>query len=400
MLTRSLDALERTLGPDAAAWRRLLSPHIAHWDDIVDGALGPIHPLRQLQRPLASLALARFGIYALQSARGMAERTFRDDPARALFAGIAAHAMLPLEHAPTAAAAAPDGAMAHVVGWPLARGGSQRVADALAAYLRDLGGEIVTGRPVASLDELPPARAILADVTPRQLLRWRATACPNEYAQRLKRYRYGPGVFKIDFALDGPIPWRNPECLGAATVHVGGTTARDRGERACGLEWRAAGATLHPAGAAEPLRRDARAGGQTYRLGLLPHAAWLGRGYDGAHRGADRALRARLPRAHPGEERDDRAADGGLQPELRRRRHQRRAGGPLRSFSRGPSSPPISGNPYATPAPGLYLCSSSTPPGGGVHGLCGYFAAASGAAHGLRHGIEADSGKAGNLSNR
>ncbi len=223
VLERGFSDLARTLGADARAWRRLLAPQIARWDALVDGALGPIRPLHMARRPVQALVLARFGLYALQSVRGLAERVFTDDPARALLAGIAAHAMLPLDRAPTAAAGVLMATMAHEVGWPMARGGSQRIVDALAAYLRELGGEIITEAPVAALDELPPARAVLADVTPRQLLRMAGDRIPAGYARRLARYRYGPGVFKVDWALDGPIPWRNPECLRAATVHVGGT---------------------------------------------------------------------------------------------------------------------------------------------------------------------------------
>ncbi len=374
VLTRSLDELERTLGSDAAAWRRLLSPHIAHWDDIVDGALGPIRPLRQLQRPVASLALARFGTYALQSARGMAERVFRDDPARALVAGIAAHAMLPLEQAPTAAAAILMMTMAHVVGWPLARGGSQCLADALATYLRDLGGEIVTGRTITSLDELPPARAILADVTPRQLLAMAGGRLPERYAQRLKRYRYGPGVFKIDFALDGPIPWRNPECLVAATVHVGGTLPEVAASER--MVWNSAPPD-HPF---TLLAQQSLFDGTRAPAGK--HTVWA---YCHMPHGSDVDMTARIEaqieRFAPGF-RDRILAKSAMTARRMEVYNPNYVGGDINGgladltqlFTRPLITPNIA-NPYATPAPGLYLCSSSTPPGGGVHGLCGYFAA-------------------------
>jgi phytoene dehydrogenase-like protein len=374
VLERSMDELERTLGPDAAAWRRLITPHVEHWDDIVEGALGPIHPLRQLQRPLASLALARFGLYALQSARRMAERVFDDDPARALVAGIAAHAMLPLERAPTAAAAILMIAMAHVVGWPMARGGSQRVADALAAYLRDLGGEIVTGRTITSLDELPPSRAILADVTPRQLLAMAGGRLPEGYAQRLKRFRYGPGVFKIDFALDGPIPWSNPECLRASTVHVGGALPEvATGER---MVWNGA-PPEHPFVllAQQSLFDETRAPAGK-------HTAWA---YCHVPHGSDvdmtERIEAQIERFAPGF-RDRILAKHTMTARQMEAYNANYVGGDINGgladltqlFTRPIITPNIA-NPYATPTPGLYLCSSSTPPGGGVHGLCGYFAA-------------------------
>ena len=374
VLERGFGDLDRTLGHDAAVWRRLIAPHVVQWDALVDGALGPIRPLRQLRHPFNSLALARFGLYALQPVRGLAERIFADEPARALLAGIAAHAMLPLERAPTAAAGVLMATMAHVVGWPMAHGGSQRIVDALAAHLRDLGGEIVTGSPIASLNELPPARAVLADVTPRQLLGIARDQLPAHYAQRLARYRYGPGVFKIDFALDGPIPWRNPDCLRAATVHIGGTLSElAASERAV---WRG-----------EPLERPFVLLAQQSlfdesRAPAGKHTAWA---YCHVPHGSDVDMSARI------ETQIERFAPGFRERILAR--HTMTAsemegynpnyiGGDINGgladlaqlFTRPIITPNIA-NPYATPVKGLYLCSSSTPPGGGVHGLCGYFAA-------------------------
>lgn len=374
VLERGPRDLERTLGCDARAWWKLIGPQVRRWSAIRDGALGPIRPLHQMLRPLDSLALAGFGRYALLSARGVAERRFADDPARALLAGIAAHSMLPLEHPPTAAAGVLMATMAHVVGWPMARGGSQRIVDALAAYLRDLGGEIVTSAPVASLDELPPSRAIFADVTPRQILSFAGDRLPEGYARRLEQFRYGPGVFKVDYALDGPIPWRNADCHRAATVHVGGTL------------------------------RDIAASERTVWSGLAPerpfvlvtqqslfdstrapqgkHTAWA---YCHVPHGSDVDMTARIE-----------AQIGRFAPGFRSRilaRHTMNAAqmeaynanyvggdinGGLASLRQLVTRPVITtniANPYATPIRGLYLCSSSTPPGGGVHGLCGYFAA-------------------------
>ena len=374
VLERSPADLDTTLGPDADAWRRLLAPQIAHWDAIVDGALGPIRPLRQIRHPLDSLALARFGLYALQSVRGLTERAFVDDPARALLAGIAAHAMLPLEQPPTAAAGMLMATMAHVVGWPMARGGSQRIVDALAAYLRDLGGEIITGSPVTSLDELPPTHAILADVTPRQLIAMAGDRLPEWYTRLLKRYRYGPGVFKVDYALDGPIPWRNPCCLRAATVHVGGTLPElAASERAV---WDGMPPERPFVLLAQQSLFDAT------RAPSGKHTAWA---YCHVPAGSDADMTDRI------EAQIERFAPGFRERVLAR--HTMTAGqmeaynpnyvggdinGGLANlaqlFTRPILTPNIA-NPYATPVKGLYLCSSSTPPGGGVHGLCGYFAA-------------------------
>ena len=217
LLERSVEATAATLGPDAAAYRKLFDPLVENSRQYMEGLLGP------LRWPRHPLALARFGLSALCSARGFAERRFRGEPARALFAGVAAHAMLPLEYLATGAFGLVLTIAGHAVGWPIARGGSQKLADALASYLRALGGEIVTGAGVESIDELPPARAILCDVTPRQLLRLAGHRLPGSYRRRLSRYRYGPGVFKIDWALDGPVPWRAAQCARAGTIHLGGT---------------------------------------------------------------------------------------------------------------------------------------------------------------------------------
>ncbi|HEX9036911.1 MAG TPA: NAD(P)/FAD-dependent oxidoreductase [Ktedonobacterales bacterium] len=375
MLERDLDSMAATLGAeDGEAWRRLVTPAIEHWDTIVEGALGPLRPLRQLQQPLASLSLARFGLFALQSVRGVAERTFSDDPARALLAGIASHSMLPLERPPTAAAGVLMVAMAHVAGWPIVRGGSQRLANALTAYLRDLGGAVVTGKRVRSLRELPAAQAVLADVTPRQLLAMAGDQLPDGYARRLGRYRYGPGVFKIDFALDGPIPWRNPDCLRAATVHVGGTLAEIAlSERAV---WNGEPSPRPFTLLAQPSLFDAT------RAPDGKQTVWA---YCHVPHGSDVDMSARI------EAQIERFAPGFRDRILARHTFTARqmegynanyVGGDINGgladltqlFTRPILTPNIS-NPYATPTAGLYLCSSSTPPGGGVHGLCGQFAA-------------------------
>ena len=374
VLERAFGDLDRTLGPDASAWRQLIASQVARWDTIVDGALGPIRPLRLLQHPFASLALARFGAFALQSVRGLAERTFADDPARALLAGIASHSMLPLERVPTAAAGVLLATMAHVVGWPMARGGSQRIVDALAAYLRDLGGEIITGTPITTLDELPPARAILADVTPRQLLAMASDRLPEGYTRRLARFRYGPGVFKIDFALDGPIPWRNPDCLRAATVHVGGTLPElATSERAV---WNG-----EPPARPFVLLAQQSLFDET-RAPAGEHTAWA---YCHVPAGSDvdmtERIEAQIERFAPGF-RDRILARHTMTASQMEAYNPNYIGGDINGglasltqlFTRPLITPNIA-NPYATPAKGLYLCSSSTPPGGGVHGMCGYYAA-------------------------
>src|SRR5262249_53096656 len=188
----------------------------ARWDDLASEIL---RPFRIPRRPLL---MASFGLRALRSASGLARARFRGTRGRALVAGLAAHSCLPLENAATASFALVLGAAAHAVGWPLVQGGSQRLADALLAHLASLGGTVVPGAPVRGIEELEGAGAILCDVTPRQLLAL-APDLPAGYRRRLGRFRYGPGVFKMDWALDAPVPWRAAACLQAPTVHLGGT---------------------------------------------------------------------------------------------------------------------------------------------------------------------------------
>ncbi|MCA9905940.1 MAG: NAD(P)/FAD-dependent oxidoreductase, partial [Anaerolineae bacterium] len=217
LLERSVAATAAQLGSDAGSYRRLMDWLVAHDQALLDQFLGPLRLPRQ---PLTTIG---FGIPALFPATTLAKLLFHEARTRALFAGVAAHAIRPLEHTATASFGLLLGMLGHAVGWPLARGGSGRIADALAAYLIHLGGEIVTGHEVRSLDNLPPARMRLFDVTPRQLLRIVGDRFPTGYRRQLEGYRYGPGVFKIDYALSQPIPWRAADCARAATVHVGGT---------------------------------------------------------------------------------------------------------------------------------------------------------------------------------
>src|ERR1051325_8526535 len=206
------------LGNDSRAYERLMSSLAENWELLAAEFLHPLLPL-----PRHPLKLARFGLRALRPARALAENWFTEEPARALFGGLAAHSFLPLEQTASAAFALVLGMLAHVVGWPLARGGSQQIANALAAHFRSLGGEIATHTRVENLDQLPMARAFLLDVTPLQLLLLAGDKLSASYSRRLGKYRYGPGVFKLDYALSAPIPWKAAECGRAGTVHVCGT---------------------------------------------------------------------------------------------------------------------------------------------------------------------------------
>jgi phytoene dehydrogenase-like protein len=366
VLERSIEATGMWLGDDAAAYRRLMMPLVRHWEQLVEDALGPL-PLP----PRHPLILSRFGLQAIRSIRGVAESRFKGERARALVAGIAAHAMLSLESPVSAAFGLMLGMLGHAVGWPIPRGGSQSIVDAMAAYLRTLGGEIVTGMEVESLEMLPSTHAILCDVTPRQLLRIAHLQLPQGYQYQLQRYRYGPGVCKVDIALDGPIPWKAEACLRAGTVHIGGTLAEIAGaERAV---WRGEHAERpYVLLAQQSLFDPTRAPAGKHTVWAYCHVPG-GSSCDVSERIIDQ-----IERFAPGF-RERILAKHVLTAAEMERYNPNYIGGDINGgvqdiwqlFTR----PTIRLKPYSTPIKGLYLCSSSTPPGGAVHGLCGYFAA-------------------------
>jgi phytoene dehydrogenase-like protein len=315
--------------------------------------------------------MARFGLPALQPARGLAHRLFREDPARALFAGLGAHSIMSLRRVSTAAFGLMLGLIAHAVGWPILSGGSQRMADALAAYLRTLGGEVETSAPVASLDELPSARAILMDVTPAQLLRVAGDKLPPGYRRRLSHYRYGPGVFKIDLALDGPIPWQAEECLRAATVHVGGSL--EEIVESEGTTWRGGSPDRPFVILVQPTLFDpTRAPEGKHTVWAYCHVP------NGSTVDMTERIERQIERFAPGF-RDRIIGRSAKAPADMEAYNSNYVGGDINGgvqdvfqlFTR----PVLRLVPYSTPVEGLYLCSSSTPPGGGVHGMCGYYAA-------------------------
>ena len=217
MLRKSLDTTAAGLGPDGAAYRRLMRPLLRHPNELMAEVLGPAH------LPRHPLVLGGFGVPALLPATLLARTWFRGERARALLAGCAAHSLLPLTRPVSAAIGLLFLLTGHVETWPIAQGGSAAITDALAGYLRSLGGRIETGTPVHALADLPPSRVVLFDTSPDQVAAIGAPVLPRGYVRRLRGYRYGPGIFKIDWALDGPIPWTDPSCLDSATVHLGGT---------------------------------------------------------------------------------------------------------------------------------------------------------------------------------
>jgi phytoene dehydrogenase-like protein len=364
-LDRSIELTGNSLGIDSKTYQRLMKPLVADWEKIMHEFLGP------LRLPRYPLAMTRFGMLAIWPARTLAQTLFHGPHARALIAGLAAHSIQPLERPPTAAFGLMLGVLGHAVGWPVAKGGSQSIADALAAYLRSLGGEIVTESPVESVDDLPPARAILFDVAPRQLLKLAGRRFPESYRSALAHYRYGPGVFKIDIALSEPIPWKAEACRQAGTVHLGGTLPEIAASE------RAMWTGEHAERPYVLLAQQSLFDGSRAPEGK--HTAWA---YCHVPHGstADMSARiiAQIERFAPGF-RDCILAISARTSVAMEQYNPNYVGGDinggvqdlLQLFTR----PAWHFPPYATPARGIYLCSSSTPPGGGVHGMCGYFAA-------------------------
>jgi phytoene dehydrogenase-like protein len=366
-VTRSLAATAAELGVDGERFRRLYGSPVAGWDKLAGAFLGP------LRLPRHPLAMASFGLRAVWPAKALARFVFRTEKARGLFAGLAAHAIMPLEWPATAAFGLVLGTLAHVVGWPLPRGGTQRLAEAMADYLAELGGEIVTGRRVASLAELPSARAILLDVTPREALKIAGEQLPVGYRRRLERYRYGPGVFKIDWALDGPIPWTAGACRRAGTVHLGSTLAEiTHSEK---LVWQGKVAERPYVLVTQQSLFDAT------RAPASKHTGWA---YCHVPNGSTLDMTAAI------EDQIERFAPGFRERILSR--HTMTAhdyegynpnyvggdiNGGVQDWRQLFTRPVPRLNPYSTPLPDLFLCSSATPPGGGVHGMCGYHAARS-----------------------
>jgi phytoene dehydrogenase-like protein len=365
VLERSVEATAERLGPDANAYRRLMIPLANDWEKLMDQFLGPF------RLPRHPIAATRFGLPALLPARTLAKLVFKGEKARGLFAGLAAHSILPLEQITTAAFGLILGLLGHAVGWPVPKGGSQQIANALACYLSTLDGEIVTGSPVSSFKELPPARAVLFDLTPRQLVQIAGEQLPAGYRRKLEKYRYGPGAFKVDWALSGPVPWLAPECHRAGTVHLGPTLDEiAAGERAMFYGQHPERPYVLVAQQSVPDPSRAPAGQQT--LWAYCHVP-NGSTFDMTDR-----IEAQIERFAPGF-RDCILARSVRGPADLHAYNPNYFGGDINGgvqdwrqlFTR----PVARIVPYSTPAENIYICSSSTPPGGGVHGMCGYYAA-------------------------
>jgi len=362
-LHRDLGETRDSLGVDGPRWHELMRPFSERWSEFAPDVLRPVPSL-----PRHPWLMARFGMLALRSARAVAGR-FREARTRALFAGLAAHSFLSLDEPLSAAFAIMMAAPAHAVGWPIPRGGAQSLTDALCRHLATLGGRVTTSSPVRSLAELANYELMLCDLTPRQLASIAGQKLSATYNRRLRKFRYGPGVFKVDYALDAPIPWESPDCLRAATVHLGGT--------------------LDEIATAEKAVRMGQHADRPFVLLVQPslfdstrapsgkHTAWA---YCHVPNGStmnmiDR-IEGQIDRFAPGF-RDCVLARSVFSPAALENMDANLVGGDvgggaldIRQFLFRPTRLH-----YATSARDTYICSASTPPGAGVHGMCGYHAA-------------------------
>jgi phytoene dehydrogenase-like protein len=364
-LERSVAATATALGRDGAAYVRLMAPLVRYWARIQPLVLDP------LRFPAHPCAAANFGVRALWSLNRLARMLFREPPARALFAGLGGHSFLPLEAPLSAAPALVLGALGHRVGWPIPQGGAQAIADALVRCLRNHHGELRTGWRVTSLAELPVARAYLFDLTPRQLLTITGEHLPVGYRQRLERFRYGPGVFKLDYALAAPVPWAYPAALRTATVHLGGTLDE------IAVAERAPHQGVHAAQpyvlVSQPTLFDpTRAPAGKHILWAYCHVP------AGSHHDMTAAIEAQIERFAPGF-RSRIIARHAMNCAAMEAWNANLVGGAisggLPDWRQLLTRPIVSLHPQRTPSANLYLCSASTPPGPGAHGMNGQHAA-------------------------
>lgn len=370
LLQKSMEETAAGLGIDARAYTRLMDPFLGEPAGLLADALGPLTRI-----PKQPFLMARFGLLAIRSASGLGNARFRGERARALLAGCAAHSILPLSFRLTSALGLMFLITGHMANWPVARGGSQSIADALIAHIESLGGEIRLNFPVSDLADIPPVRTILFDTSPAQLVQIAGEQLPSHYKKRLSRYRYGPGTFKLDLALDGPIPWRDPETNRASTVHVGGTL--DEIAAAEAEMW----AGKHPERPFVMVVQQSE---------LDPNRAPPGKhtGYAYCHVPAGSpvdmsdAIERQIERFAPGFRQRILARHKMFPSDLEAHNANYIGGaitGGIADLPQAFLRPVARWNPYTTPNPGIFLCSSATPPGGGVHGMCGYYAGLSAA---------------------
>jgi phytoene dehydrogenase-like protein len=363
LLHRSVELTAEGLGRDGSAYRQLIGPLVNDWDLLAEDLLSPPgiprHPIK----------LAQFGFYGIRSAKGLTQGLFTEERTRAFFAGLAAHSFLSLDMLASAAFALVMATIGHAIGWPITRGGSQRIANALTSYLRDLGAKVLTGVRIDSIDQLPDSRIIMCDVTPRQLLKIAGTRFPSTFRNKLKRYRYGPAAFKIDWALRGPVPWKAEGCTQAATVHLGCSFEEIyASEKAC---WQNEYVERPFVIVSQPNLFDpARAPEGRHTLWGYCHVP------NGSRVDMTEVIENQIERFAPGF-RDQILTKHVMSPADLEKHNPNLVGGDINGGAQdlGQMFTRPTMSLYSTPVKGLYICSSSTPPGGGVHGMCGYNAA-------------------------
>ncbi len=367
VLERSVVRTADGLGGDGSSYRRLMERFVEDGDHLVAATLSPLSI-----PPVSAIGpLTRFGWAGVRPLASLARSRFDTDEAQGLLAGLAAHSMLSLRSPGTGGFGLFMATLAHLVGWPVAGGGSQSIADALVSLAEARGAQLELGSPVTTLDELPPARATLLDVTPHQMVEMAGDRLSSRYRRRLARFRRGPGVWKVDWALDGPIPWTAEACRRTATVHLGGTlaevvAAEDEVQR--GRHPERPFVLVVQASVVDPSR--APAGQQTaWAYCHVPN----GSTFDMTDR-----IERQLERFAPGF-RDRVLARRAMSPQNLQSYNANYLGGDISggraNLVQLAARPVLARSPWRTPVPGLYLCSASTPPGPGVHGMCGWHAA-------------------------
>ncbi|HJQ36247.1 MAG TPA: NAD(P)/FAD-dependent oxidoreductase [Thermoanaerobaculia bacterium] len=367
ILEQSVDATAAHLGEDGKAYRNVMAPLASRVLDLYDEILRPIRII-----PHHPFLLARFGLTGLQPATRLAKR-FRTEKARALFGGCAAHSIIPLSHAGSTSFGLALMLAGHATGWPAAVGGSKSIIEAMVSYLKTLGCTFHPNHRVQSMRDVPPSRAVIFDVTPRQLAQIAGDELPSRYVRKLRRFRYGPGVFKVDWALDGPIPWKSEDCMRAATVHVGGTI-----EEIAHHEYE----VFHGRLTDKPFILVAQQ--SMFDATRAPAGKHTGWAYCHVPHGSTEdmtdAIEKQMERFAPGF-RDRILARHTINTAQYEQYNANDVGGDIaggaNTMKQFLARPFPSLDPYATPNRRIYICSSSTPPGGGVHGMCGYWAARS-----------------------
>ena len=362
---RSVDETAEQLGKDGANYRRAMGGLVPpDWNEVCNAVLSP---LKMLKYPFA---LSRFGLSALKPARFFAQSSFRDDLARGTFAGVAAHSALKMEDVASASFGIVLGLAAHAVGWPIPRGGTQNLANALVSYIVSLGGELITDTPVTKLTDLPDHKFLFLDITPKQILQIAGDSLPPFYRKQLANYKYGPATFKLDWALDGPIPWSAPGCKRAGTIHIGATL--DEISRSESGNWQGIHSDKPYVLLAQPSLFDPS------RAPEGKHTGWA---YchvpNSSTRDMTEQIENQVERFAPGFKKLI-AARSITNPRSMEQKNQNYVGGDINGgafiMSQMFTRPVLRPVPYSTPIPGMYICSASTPPGGGVHGMGGYYA--------------------------